>query len=378
MQKIISTSRNWYADKPAALRLFLLVVVLPTLIAAFYYAFIASDIYIAESRYAVRTSDQSSASMGFLDTVMSGGLSDSPNEDATIVRDYIHSRDMMAILDEQLGIREHYQSDDIDALSRLDPEASREDFLEYYQEKIDIQIDTATNITTLEVRAFNPETARRMSEIIIGESEKLVNRLSDRIVEDTLSFARNEVDKAEDRVRQASNALTKFRSETQSINPDEETSAVLGIITGLETKLAEARAELSEAKGFMQPDSTQVKILEGRVRALQQQIQQERRRLASEGSARDYTRLIDEYQPLMIEQDLAKQRYESALTSLEIARSEAQRKQRYLLPFVAPQNPDEAMEPDRSKAVLIVFLVLCLIYGIGGLVWAAIKDHMRL
>ena len=76
--------------------------------------------------------------------------------------------------------------------------------------------------------------------------------------------------------------------------------------------------------------------------------------------------------------ELAKQRYASTLTSLEAARAEAQRKQRYLLSFVQPQVPDEALLPERFKSTLILFLELCLIYSIGALVWAAIKDHMRL
>ena len=75
---------------------------------------------------------------------------------------------------------------------------------------------------------------------------------------------------------------------------------------------------------------------------------------------------------------MAKEFYTSALSSLELARAEARRKQRYLLPFVEPIISDEAVEPERLYAISAIFIMLLLAYAIGGLVWAAIKDHMRI
>lgn len=378
IHKRFNTVRSWYKNKPVPLQLFILFVLLPTVLTALYFALLASDIYISEGRYAVRTNDPSGFSAGILNTVIPGVGAESASEDATIVRDYILSRDMLKDLDQRLKIRRHYQSPAVDFIARLKDNATTEEFIDYYRDMIEVNIDSATNITTIQVRAFAPDVAQQMGNIIIENSERLVNRLSDRIISDTLEFARNEVASAENRVRAASDALTRFRSETQSIDPGEETSAVLGIVTGLESQLASARTELIEAKSFMQADSIQVRVLESRVRALEAQVEAERKRLASEGTASDYTRLIDRYQPLIVEQELARQRYESTLTSLELARAEAQRKQRYLLSFVQPQVPDDAVEPERLKSTFIIFIVLCIVYAIGGLIWAAIKDHMRL
>ena len=378
MQRAIKTAQNWYSNKPVALQLFIWIVVVPTIFVSIYYGFITSDVYVSEAKYALRSNEQTPLTSGMLDSILTGGSVGSTHEDATIVKDYILSHDMLEKLDARLSIRKHYESDDIDRLSRLDPDASDEDFLEYYRKMVGVSIDSSTNITTLSIRAFDPVIAKQMAKTIIELSEDLVNRLSERIVEDTLHFARNEVDEAEDSVRKADDALTTFRSKTQSIDPGKETSAVLDIVTGLERQLAEARTQLTEARSFMQKDSTQVKILGNKVKALEKQVTDERGRLASEGASNDYTKLIEQYQPLVLEQDLARQRYKSALTSLELARAEAQRKQRYLLPFVQPKIPDEAVEPKRFKAILTFFIALCLIYAISGLSWAAIKDHMRL
>jgi len=364
---------------PVALKLFLAVVVFPTLLAVIYYGLIASDIYIAEAKYSLRVNSETPVT-GLFESMLGGSSGmESASEDTNIVRDYIHSREMIVALEQTLNIREHYSSTETDFLSRFDKDESLEEFLEYYRDMVEIGTDSSTNISTLRVRAYDPVVAHQIAQTIIRLSEELVNTISNRIVEDSLQFARNEVDMAEARVRAASSALTRFRSETNSIDPGEETSAVLGIITELETQLAAARTQLIEAQAYMQTSSPQVQVLRGKVEALARQVLEERKRLSSnESESVNFTTLIDSYQPLVLEQELSTRQYASTLSSLEMARIEAQRKQRYLLPFVPPQIPDEAVEPRRLRSIITVFIGLCMIYAIGALVWAAIKDHMRI
>ena len=206
-----------------------------------------------------------------------------------------------------------------------------------------------------------------------------MNKLNDRIVQDTLKFARSEAAKAEADVRRATGSLTDFRSASQSIYPEQETTAVLSIVTQLETTLAVARSELSQAESYMNPNSLQIKNLQARVNALNKQVKRERQRLSANGNGNtDYTKVIDNYEPLLLEKTLAEQRWASALASLEAARAEAQRKQRYLITFVTPKLPDEAVEPERVMATMTIFIGALVTYGVLGLVWAAIKDHMRI
>jgi len=376
-------SRQDYLHKfrsmPVPLQFFVAIIIIPTLITVFYYGIFASDVYIAEAKYALRQNTQTQVS-GLFESMLSGGsVSESPGEDTNIVRDYIHSREMIVALDQALSIRDHYSSDTIDFISRFDAGDSQEKFLAYFRNMVELGIDTTTNISTLRVRAFDPSVSHQIAQTIIKLSEELVNSISSRIVEDSLQFARAEVEAAETRVRAASTAMTRFRSDTNSINPGEETKAVLGIITELESQLAVARTQLIEAQGYMQRSSPQVQVLRGKVDALEKQVIDERKRLSNDGETGvNYTTLIDSYQPLLLEQELATKQYASTLASLEVARIEAQKQQRYLLPFVPPQIPDEAVEPKRLKSIITVFLGLCIIYAIGGLIWAAIKDHMRI
>ncbi len=367
---------------PVPVRFFLYIVICPSLLASIYYGLIASDIYISEARYAIR-SNSDTPMTGMFDSLLTSGMGMSggspASEDAQIVKDYSLSHSMVEQLGERLNLRKHFTSKNIDFLSRFDENSSMEELLEYYQEIVEIDIDSGTNITTLRVRAFTPEKAKEIADTIINISEDLVNRMSDRMVNDFLRFARDEVGHAEQRVKATSKELTRFRSENRSIDPGEETSAVLGIVTELETQLATSRTELLEARSYLTRDSLQIKVLESKVAALEDQVTSERTRLANTDSMSiDFTKLIDLYEPLVLEQQLAREFYTSALSSLELARAEAQRKQRYLITFVEPKISDEAVEPERFYAISTVFALLLVIYGIGGLIWAAIKDHMRI
>ncbi len=364
---------------PMPAKLFVSLVLIPTMIVTLYYLLIASDIYISEAKYSLRVSSES-PSLGLVDSFMMGssGIQFS-GDDANIVMEYIQSRDIISELNNRINILDHYSSNNIDFISRFNPDDSLEEFHDYFNTMIEASTDSSSHVSILKVRAFTPDFAKLIAENIISLSEDLVNNMSNRIIEDSLQFARSEVEIAESRVREASEALTQFRNETKSINPDQETTAVLNIITRLEALLAESRAELVEAQNYMQSDSIQVKVLKGKVMALQQQVEEERKRLNNnQEDNSDFTHLIDNYQPLVLEQELATKQYASTLTSLELARIDAQKKQRYLIPFVPPQLPDDSVEPERFLSIITWFISLCIMYAIGGLVWAAIKDHMRL
>ena len=355
---------------------FCLFVLLPTLVGAIYFVVFASDRYVAETRFAVRTGAQSSGG-GFLENFVGNSFGSSAREDAGIVRDYILSHDMLKKLQQRVGLRDHYGSPKIDLLSRLKADASDEDLLEYFGDRIEVIDEPETNITTIRVIAFDRETARAIAQHLLTLSEQLVNKMSERVTEDTLRFARSELDRAELNVRDTITALTRFRKESHLVDPGQETQAVLSIVTELETRLASAKAELIEAKSVMRGRTPQIQNLEARIAALDSQATIERGRLTNSHDT-DLTSLIDRYQPLILEEELAKQRYASSLSSLEAALAQAQSQQRYLIAFVTPQLPDESTEPRRAWMVATVFVWALLGFGLGGLSWSAIKDHVGL
>ena len=194
--------------------------------------------------------------------------------------------------------------------------------------------------------------------------------------EDALATAREELELAIGKVRGASTALTRFRNTNASLDPAIESNALFGITSGIESSLIEAKAQLNEKLAYMRESSPEIVSLKNRVNALSRQLRLERGRLVGGTEGREMSQVIEGYRPLVLEQELAQQQYASALKSLEIARIDAQRKKQYLITFIQPSLPDEALEPRRLAEVLTVMIFSFLTYLIGGLLWSALKDHI--
>ncbi len=360
----------------AMLRSLMVVVGIPTLVATIYFGLFASDIYVSESRFAIRSA-KAGASVTGLAAILSSPMVGGGGQDTSVVADYTHSQDMLQRVLERLDIAKHYSGSDVDLLARLDKDATQEELLNYFKEHVLLQRDSASDVLTLKVRAFDPKVAQELAELVIELNESLVNTLSSRIEEDALQTARDEVARASAKVHEASAQMTAFQNDNASLNPAAESSAILGLVTGIETKLVEARAELSEKRAYMRDNSPEVVSIKNRINALSRQLRLEKGRVVG-GEGQQMNNLIESFQPLVLDQEMAQQQYASALTSLEVARIEAQRKKQYLITFIQPNLPDQALEPKRFTEVLTVLLFSFLLYLIGGLMWSALKDHIGL
>jgi len=358
----------------AIFRSLAIVVGVPTFLAIVYFGFLASDIYVSEARFAIRSAKSGSAGSGF-EAILAAPIVSSGGKETLVVTDYAKSHDMMQKIQQQLDIKSHFSGDAIDLLSRLSEDASQEDMLEYFRRHVHLLHDTSSDVITLTTRAFDPATAQIIASLVIKLSEELVNQMSSRMEEDALVTAREEVERAAQKVKAASASVAMFRRTNSSLNPAAESSAFLGIVAAMETKLIEARAELDEKSAFMRDDSPTIVSLKNRIAAISRQLSLEKGRVAGQSDL-EMGGLIEVYQPLILDQELAQQQYASALNSQELARIEAQRKKQYLVTFIQPSLPDSAVEPHRINRILTVMVFSFLAYLLGGLMWSALKDHI--
>ena len=114
---------------------FLLFVLLPALLGASYYLFVASDQYVAEFRFAVQESR--AAAQANSPPTMPAGLAGLGGASSTalenyIVADYITSRKALEDLQSRIDLRALYTRSDVDWLSRLSQHSSMEKFEKYW------------------------------------------------------------------------------------------------------------------------------------------------------------------------------------------------------------------------------------------------------
>lgn len=354
-----------------------LFVVLPTSLAAAYYGIAASEQYESYATFTVQSSELRPA-LG-VDGILAGLASASgTGHDALAVRDYVLSRDMLARLDKQHGFIAHYKGKEADFFSRLRGDASFEEAFEYFRHKVFADYDQVSGSVTLHVRAFNADKSAEFSRSILEYSEEMVNKLSERERRDRTAYAEADVKNAEARLSQARKQILALQQKHGDFSPLQTATAAMEIRTQLEGELAKARAELMQLKSFMKDDAPQVLAAAEKVKSLSAQVSGESRRLVDPSKPSALNASLVDFDAAMVEKEFSQKAYESALTTLELARADAARQHRYLAVIASPSKPDESTYPHRLRSVFTAFVLSFLLMGVGTLIAAAVREHARL
>lgn len=354
-------------------RLFVFTTAIPTLLASVYFGFYASDIYISESRFVVRSQDTQAASP--LGLVFKGAGLSKTQDDVYVVHDYITSRDALAEIDRQLKIKDFYSSGEVDVFSRfsaIDWDDSFEAFYVYFKKYLDIQVDSVSSITTLTVKSFRAREALEANLHLIELAEALINKLNERSRQDVIKFATDDVALAEARVQKAGSALAAFRNEKGVIDPEKQSVVPLQQIAKLQDELIALKAQLLQVS-TVAANNPQVGLLKSRIKLLEGEIDAENRKVV--GGGRSLAGKAAEYSRLVLEKEFADKMLASAMSSLEHAKSEAQRKQIYLDRIAQPKMPDKAMQPFRLRSIVSTFFLGLVTWGILSMLLAGVREH---
>jgi capsular polysaccharide transport system permease protein len=354
-------------------RLFLLTVAAPTLLATLYFGLFASDVYVSESQFVVRSPDKPAMSgLGVL--LKSTGFSNSGDE-VFAAQDYVRSRDALRALNRKDAVERAYGDRGVSIFDRFNPlglNGSFEDLFNYYQKRVGVQYDTTSSIATLTVRAFRPDDAYRMNRELLSLAEGVVNRLNERGRTDLVQFAEREVRDAQVEDRNAAVALARYRNGRGVVDPEEQAKAQLEMVSKLQDELIGARMQLLQLNQ-MAPENPQIPILKTRIAGLAHEIDVQMGRVA--GDRKSLSASAVQYQRLDLERQFAEKRLAAALTSFQEAQSEARRKQAYVERIVEPNIPDEAAEPRRLRGILATFVLGLVAWVILRMLLAGIREH---
>nr|WP_031329557.1 MULTISPECIES: capsule polysaccharide export protein [Ralstonia] len=354
-------------------RLFLGTVVVPTVLASVYFGFIASDIYVSESRFVVRSPQRQSQS-GSLSALLQGTGFSRAQDDTYPVIDYIESRDALKELNQGNYILDAYGNRG-DLLSRFlrQFDDSFESLWKYYNKRVvAVEFDTTSAITTLQVRSFTSQDAVKINESLLELSEHLINRMNERAAKDMVQFARGEVETATSKAKDAAAALAAYRKSNTVFDPERQSALQLQQVTTLQAQLFSAQTQLSQLQAIA-PQNPQIPVLKTNIAAVEKQIQE-----ATGGVTGGKGSLSDKaanYTRLQLDSQFADKQLASAMTALESARAEAQRKQLYLERLVQPNQPDVAIEPRRLKRIFEVFALGMIAWGVLSLLVTGVREH---
>lgn len=354
-------------------KLFLLTVVLPTALAILYFGLFASDVYVSESRFVVRSPDKPSTSgLGVL--LKSAGFSNAGDE-IFAAHEYVKSRDALKDLNRNDAVKRAYDNSGISIFDRFNPlgfSGTYEDLYNYYRGKVGVEYATTSSITTLTVRAFTAQDAQKFNRQLLERSEDLVNRLNNRGRSDLVQFATQEVVEAKLAAREAALTLAQFRNSRGIIDPEKQAALQLEMVSKLQDELIGARTQLQQLRA-MAPENPQIPILETRISSLTREIEEQLGLVA--GNRRSLSATAAQYQRLQLEREFADRRLAAAMNSLEEARNEARRKQAYVERIVQPSLPDEAQEPRRLRGIFATFILGLVAWAILTMLIAGVREH---
>ena len=356
-------------------RWFLLFVVIPTLVATIYYGFIASDVYVSQSRFVIKAPGQKSMPTGTLANLIQTSGFGGGEQETKEVLDYVRSRNALTDLQRQMKVQDLYENSGADFLSRFPRpfrERSFEGLFKYYQSMVSAAPDSESGMAVVEVRAFRPQDAQNINARLLLLSEQLVNRLNQRAERRAVSEAEARVMHAEARVRKARVALSGFRNQQEIIDPAKQATGVLEISNKLVTEHATLQAQL-ELMERVAPANPSIPALRARISALGSEIAAQNARVV--GTPTGIASKVGGYENLLAEQEFAQQTLTAAGTMLEQARSEALKQQFYLERVVDPNLPDSAQLPNRLKNILVFLGASLCLYLIGWMLVRGILEH---
>jgi len=362
----------WFKRVPIA---FIAIVIAPTLLASIYFMAIASPLYVSEAKFVVRSSGRSSPS-AFGIALQGVGLT-SGQTDSFAVHDYIRSRDAITELRSRIDIQDVLAPPGADPLSRFPrfgEHRTQEGLASALRRFVTVGYDATTGISTLRVKAFRPKDAQALATFLMIGGEGVVNRLNARSVSDAALDAGIAREAAEQRLNQAQAKLSAFRSREKIIDPESSAAESGRLIGTLSATLIELRAERNRIANEA-PESPSLPSLNGRIAAYEKEIDAERAKVV--GDASSLAPKVGIFEELTFQRELASRDLTATNNAYLSAQQEMRRQQVYLDQVVAPSLPEEAIEPRRWYSLLKVFASCLLIYGLGWLVWAGIREHQQ-
>ena len=354
---------------------FVFGVILPTVVSAWYLWARAADQYASYLGFSVRSETSPIASSEMLGGLSSlAGLTSDSGTDSDILYKFIQSRDLLARVDQKLDLREIWSKAPNDPVFSYPGGESLEELLDEWERKIRVYYDDG--MLDLRILAFDPQDARAIAQAIYDESTLLINELNDVAREDSLRYARTDLDNALERLKAARQAVTTFRNRHQLVDPTADVQSQMGVVTSLQQQLAESLVQIGLLQANAQPTDPRIEQTQLRIDVIREQIGAERQKFGSETATGEaLSDVVGHYESLAVDREFAESTYTAALAAYDTARTEASRQSRYLAAYVKPTLAQDAEYPERVKLLLILSGFLLVLWIIAVLVFYSLRDR---
>lgn len=378
-QEIINIQRDIAKRRRRKLTLLLsrllFFVLLPTLMVGYYYYAIATPMYATKSQFVIQKADSQGAGGGV--GSLFGGTGLATSQDSISVQSYLQSREAMLRLDQDYGFKAHYAQDWIDAIQRIDTDASNEAAYKLYERRVNISYDPTEGIIKMEVVAADPEVSTTYSKALISYAEEQVDNMTARLRDDQMKGAQEIFAQAEAQMLEAQQVVLGLEKSSNVVSIETEVALLSGQIQQMELEQTQDRLTLVELKSNPRPNKTKVNQIEGRLQARSNEIANLRSLLTQGSDGNDS--IADIKARLAVAQINLETRtlmMQQALQQMDTAQVEANRQTRYLSLGVSPVPPDEATYPRKFENTILAFLIFAGAYLMMSLTASILREQV--
>ena len=354
------------------------LLLIPIALSGIYFYAIARDRYVTRSDFVIRKAEESDTNVAGAGLASLLGRGNQLSlEDARFLKTYLQSPQVLADLDRTYDLDQAYAQKGLDRFAGMKPGLSKEKRLNYFKKQVSVNLDEISGAIVLRTIGLDPKASLNLNRFMLAKSEQFVNRLNQDISQKQLGFAELELGRARGNLNQAKNRLLAYQDSNTVIDPKGEAELAGQTISKLQEKLVELRVELATLKRqFKDPTEPEVAVVADQVRELEQQIQKERRSLVS-SKGRNLNRKAADVLKLESEVNFATDSYKLALTSVEKARIESKRQQKFMALLSAPQLPEDPQNDWRSKGFFTVLASCAVGFSLTKFIFGMQASHRQ-
>ena len=349
-------------------------VLIPTFVAWFYYSFVATPMYSTKSAFQIIKSGGSSGGGGMSGLLAGTGFA--TTTDSIAVQAFLTSKEAMVRLDKDVGFKKHFSGENIDALHRLNKDATNEEAYKVYKKRLKIGFDPTEGIVRMEMVSADPEIGVQFSEALLRYGEEKVDSLSQRSKENQVSDALIHLAEAEEDRINAQEVLVALQSSTM-LDPEAYAASLRGQISSLEQQILEKQIELSSLLDNLRPNKSRVDGVKSDIKRLNfQKAEKEAEMMAPLESGLTLAELLSRIQ--MAQQDLATRdmMFQTSLEEVRSKRAEASAQSLFVELSVEPIAAQDASYPRVFEDTLIVLFIMSGIYLLISITGSILREQL--
>jgi capsular polysaccharide transport system permease protein len=354
------------------------LLLIPIACSGIYFYWIARDRYVTRSDFVIRKAEESDTNMAGAGLASLLGKGNQLSlEDARFLKTYLQSPQVLADLERTYNLNQAYAQAGLDRFAGIKPGLSKEKRLNFFKKQVAVSLDELSGAIVLRTIGLDPKASLNLNRFMLAKSEQFVNRLNQDISQKQLGFAESELLRARNNLNTAKDRLLLYQDSNTVIDPKGEAELASQTISKLQEKLVELRVELATLKRqFKDPAEPEMAVVADQVRELEQQIQKERRSLVS-SKGRNLNRKAADVLKLESDVSFATDSYKLALTSVEKARIESKRQQKFMALLSAPQLPEDPQNDWRSKGFFTVLASCAVGFSLTKFVFGMQASHRQ-